>query len=168
MFTSFLQRLKIEIKYLKDKNWTLKEMGEFWNNLEEYDDINSTIYPYKKRFSNSKKLFDDANLNNFVPKKCLDLQTRTGNGSIFWADVFPNLEFYISDFSFNFLEKSKKNLSEEKINFKDFHIKKFPLPFDSESFEFTLSYETIEHVSDYKNFFSELVRVTKKEGIIIY
>lgn len=167
MFTSFLQRLKIEIKYLKDKNWTLKEMGEFWNNLEEYDDINSTIYPYKKRFSNSKKLFDDANLNNFVPKKCLDLQTRTGNGSIFWADVFPNLEFYISDFSFNFLEKSKKNLTEEKINFKDFHIKKFPLPFDSESFEFTLSYETIEHVSDYKNFFSELVRVTKKEGIII-
>ena len=41
------------------------------------------------------------------------------------------------------------------------------MPFASELFEFTLSYETIEHISDYKFFFSELVRVTKKEGIII-
>jgi len=167
MLTAFLQRLKNEIRYLKNKSWTLDEMGEFWNNLEEYDDINSTIYPYKKRFSNSKKLFDDCNLNNFVPNKCLDLQTRTGNGSIFWSNIFPNLEFYISDFSFNFLEKSKKNLIEKNINFQDFHIKKFPLPFDNESFEFTLSYETIEHIADYKSFFAELVRVTKKEGIII-
>jgi len=167
MTTTFLQRLKNEIGYLKSKSWTLEEMGEFWNNLNEYDDINSTIYPYKKRFSNSKKLFEESNLNNFVPKKCLDLQTRTGNGSIFWSKIFKDLEFYISDFSFNFLEKSKKNLTEKNINFKDFHIKKFPLPFVSNFFEFTLSYETIEHIADYKLFFSELVRVTKKEGIII-
>ncbi|MDA9933719.1 class I SAM-dependent methyltransferase [Candidatus Pelagibacter sp.] len=167
MLIAFFQRLKNEIRYLKNKSWTLDEMGEFWDNLEEYDDINSTIYPYKKRFSNSKELFDQCDLSNFFPKKCLDLQTRTGNGSIFWASIFPNLEFYISDFSFNFLKKSKKNLTEKNINFRDFHIKKFPLPFASELFEFTLSYETIEHISDYKFFFSELVRVTKKEGIII-
>ena len=113
MTTTFFKRLKNEIGYLKSKSWTLEEMGEFWNNLNEYDDINSTIYPYKKRFSNSKKLFEESNLNNFVPKKCLDLQTRTGNGSIFWSKIFKDLEFYISDFSFNFLEKSKKNLTEK-------------------------------------------------------
>ncbi len=167
MKTTFVQRLKNEIKYLKDKDWSLEEMGNFWNNLDEYDDINSTIYPYKKRFTNSKKLFDEINLNNFVPKKCLDLQTRTGNGSIFWSKIFSDIEFYISDFSINFLEKSKINLKEKNINFKDFHIKKFPLPFENNFFEFTLSYETIEHIADYKRFFSEIVRVTKKNGIII-
>ena len=164
---NFYIRLKNEIKYLKDKNWSLQEMGDFWDKLEEYDDINSTIYPYKKRFSNSKKLLNDVKPKNFNPKICLDLQTRTGNGSIFWSDDYPDAEFYISDFSKKFLEKSKENLNKKNIIHHDYFIKSFPLPFENNFFEFVLSYETIEHISDYKTFFSELVRVTKPNGIII-
>ena len=52
--SGFYKRLKDEINYLKNKNWTLSEMGKFWDNLEEYDDINSKIYPYQMRFFNSK------------------------------------------------------------------------------------------------------------------
>ncbi len=164
---NFYTRLKNEIKYLKDKNWSLQQMGEFWDNLDEYDDINSTIYPYKKRFTNSKNLINELNLKNFYPKKCLDLQTRTGNGSIFWSKYYPQTEFYISDFSKNFLKKSKKNLTNENIIHQDFFIESFPLPFDDNFFDFVLSYETIEHISEYQTFFSELVRVTKPNGIII-
>ena len=163
----FFKRFKDEMSYLKNKNWTLSEMGKFWDNLEEYDVINSKIYPYQMRFLNSKKLIDEINLNGFNPNNCLDLQTRTGNGSIFWSKKFPDAEYSIADISKNFLEKSKKNLKERNIRFKDYFIEAFPLPFEDNQFDFVISYETIEHISDYKNFFSELVRVTKKNGIII-
>ena len=165
--SNFYKRLKDEILYLKNKNWTLAEMGQFWDNLEEYDDINSKIYPYQMRFLNSKKMIDDVDIEDFKPNNCLDIQTRTGNGSIFWNKNFPEAEYFIADFSKNFLEKSKKNLEERNIKFKDFFIEKFPLPFDDNQFDFVISYETIEHISDYKKFFSELIRVTKKNGIII-
>ena len=163
----FYKRLKQEIFYIKNKKWTLREMGNFWDNLDEYDAINSTIYPYKERFINSKNLFDELKLINFSPKNCLDIQTRTGNGSIFWNEIFSDIKFYIADFSINFLNKSKKNLSDRNIDFKDFFISDFPLPFEDNKFEFVLSYETVEHISDFENFIKELKRVTKKNGVII-
>ena len=90
----FFKRFKDEMSYLKNKNWTLSEMGKFWDNLEEYDDINSKIYPYQMRFLNSKKLIDEINLNGFNPNNCLDLQTRTGNGSIFWSKKGPKMSLF--------------------------------------------------------------------------
>ncbi len=167
MISGFFKRLKDEISYLRNKNWTLSEMGKFWDNLKEYDDINSKIYPYQMRFLNSKKLIDEINLDNFNPNNCLDIQTRTGNGSIFWSKKFPNAEFSIADFSKSFLDKSKNNLKEKKILFKDYFIDAFPLPFDNDQFDFVISYETIEHISEYKEFFNELIRIVKKDGIII-
>tara|TARA_B100001113_G_C20968018_1_gene560485 strand:- start:19 stop:792 length:774 start_codon:yes stop_codon:yes gene_type:complete len=163
----FYQRLRKEIDYLKCKKWSLQQMGSFWDELDEYDDINSTIYPYEQRFINSKKLFDDLRFENFDPKQCLDIQTRTGNGSIFWNKIFKELDFTIADFSKNFLEKSKRNLIDRNIAYKDFLIKEFPLPFKDNSFDFVLTYETVEHISNYEIFLSEITRVTKKDGIII-
>lgn len=163
----FYKRLKNEIKYLKMKKWTLEEMGAFWDNLEDYDEINSKIYPYTERFINSKMLFQTLKLKNFNPTNCLDIQTRTGNGSIFWHEIFPNLNFSIADFSGNFLKKSKKNLEEKNIFSKQYLIKSFPLPFEDKTFDLILCYETIEHISNYREFFSELKRVTNNNGIII-
>ena len=164
---NFFLRLRNEINYLRKKEWSLSEVGDFWDNLDNYDDINSTIYPYKERFYNSKKLFFNSNLNNFNPNNCLDIQTRTGNGSIFWKKIFPKLNFTIADFSKNFLKKSKNNLIDKNIEHSDYFIKDFPLPFDNNFFDFILTYETIEHISNYKIFLSEITRVTKKNGIII-
>lgn len=165
--TTFIGRLLKEIKYLKNSKWSLKEIGEFWDNLEEYDDINSQIYPYKKRFTNSKFLFDQLKIKKFSPKNCLDIQTRTGNGSIFWNNFYPKTKYYIADFSINFLKKSKKNLKNKKITYKDNFIRNFPLPYEDHYFDFVICYETIEHISDYKYFVAELSRVTKSNGIII-
>ena len=164
---NFYKRLKSEIKYLKTKNWTLKEVGDFWDSIDDYDEINSKVYPYRERFINSKKLFQDLKLKNFIPKNCLDIQTRTGNGTIFWNEFFPNLNFSIADFSANFLKKSKKNLDEKNIFSNQYLIEKFPLPFDDKKFDLVLCYETIEHISNYKDFFSELERITNNRGIII-
>ena len=164
---NFLIRFKNEINYFRNKEWTLTEMGDFWDNLDEYDDINATIYPYKQRFKNSKELFFNSNLDNFKPNNCLDIQTRTGNGSIFWKKIFPKLEFAIADFSKNFLKKSKKNLTHRNIVHNDYFIESFPLPFDDNHFDLVLTYETIEHISNYKLFLSEITRVTKKNGVII-
>lgn len=163
----FFKRLRNEIKYLREVEWSLEEMGKFWDELDEYDDINSNIYPYKKRFTNSREMLVKCNLKNFNPENCLDLQTRTGKGSVYWSKFFPNTKFYISDFSKNFLIKSKENLKKNKIYHQDFFIKNFPLPFGNDYFEFVLCYETIEHIADYKTFFSEIVRVTKPNGKII-
>ena len=163
----FFFRLNNELGYLRSNKWSLSEMGKFWDDLKDYDEINSTIYPYKERFLNSKKLLDELNFVNFNPINCLDIQTRTGNGSIFWNKIFSKLNFFIADFSISFLKKSKKNLSARKINFNDFLIKNFPLSFDDNFFDFVLSYETVEHISEYEIFISELARVTKKNGIII-
>ena len=59
------------------------------------------------RFLNSKKLIDEINLNGFNPNNCLDLQTRTGNGSIFWSKKSTNAEYFIR-FSITFLRKVKR------------------------------------------------------------
>ena len=162
----FVQRIYEEINYLTRKNWSLKDIGIFWDKVDDYDDINSKIYPYYKRFSNSLEIFKESKI-KIKPKNCLDIQTRTGNGSIFWAKLFPKCQFYICDFSKVFLKKSEINLKKKKVKFQKQLVQKFPLPFKNNYFEFVITYETIEHVSAYKKFIKEISRVTKKEGIVI-
>ena len=41
---NFFNRLKSEINYYRMKNWSFKDVGDFWDTIEEYDDINSGIY----------------------------------------------------------------------------------------------------------------------------
>ena len=92
------------MSYLKIKIGHLPKWESFWDNVDEYDDINSKIYPYQMRFWNSKKSIDEINLSGLIPNNCLDIiQTRTGNGSIFWSKEFPDAEYPIADSSKNFL-----------------------------------------------------------------
>lgn len=167
MKSTFYKRLKEEIFYLKNKKWTLAEVGKFWDSVDDYDDINSTIYPYKQRFLNSKELFDDLYLQNFKPNNILDIQCRTGNGSIFWSKIFKNMRIYACDFSKKFLDKSKKNLISYDLNFETYLVENFPLKFEDNFFDFIITYETLEHVCEYKIFIKELSRVLKKDGIMI-
>lgn len=167
MKSSFYKRLKEEIFYLKNKSWTLTEVGKFWDSVDDYDDINSNIYPYKQRFLNSKELFDDLYLKNFKPNNILDIQCRTGNGSIFWSKIFKDMRIYACDFSKKFLDKSKKNLINYDLNFETHLVENFPLEFENNFFDFIITYETLEHVCEYKVFIKELSRVLKKNGIMI-
>lgn len=164
---NFLSRLKSEIGYYSRRVWTLEEVGDFWDSVDDYDDINSNIYPYKQRFLNSKQLFENLNLQNFEPNNVLDIQCRTGKGSIFWSKIFNNMKIHACDFSKKFLEKTRKNLFDNNLNFELQLIKNFPLNFNSDFFDFVITYETLEHVCEYKTFIKELSRVLKKDGIMI-
>lgn len=167
MSFKFVKRAILEWKYYTNTPWSVNQVGKFWDTVKEYDDINSKIYPYRERFINSKILFKEINFRNFKPKKILDIQTRTGNGSIFWSRIIKSNFFYIADFSKNFLDIASKNLKNKKINFKSILIKKNKLPFKEKFFDFILCYETIEHIYNYNFFCSELSKITKTNGIVI-
>ena len=51
-----LSRLKKEYNYYTDIPWSLDDVGTFWDTVTDYDDINSTLYPYFRRFTNSYEL----------------------------------------------------------------------------------------------------------------
>lgn len=164
---NFFNRLKSEINYYRMKNWSFKDVGDFWDTIEEYDDINSGIYPYRQRFINSKKMFDKLNLINFDPINILDIQCRTGNGSIFWSKFYKNMRIYGYDFSENFLKKSQINFKNHNLKFETKLIEHLPLPNENNYFDLILCYETIEHVCNYGEFISELARVLKPNGYLI-
>ena len=54
---NIIKRTKLEWKYYTKRPWSIKEVGEFWNSVEEYDKINDKLYTYMERFSVSKQLF---------------------------------------------------------------------------------------------------------------
>ena len=51
----FTTRFKEEINYIvdshiKNRDWTLQEVGQFWDSVADYDDINEQTYSYFRRF----------------------------------------------------------------------------------------------------------------------
>ena len=57
-----LNRIKNEYYYYTKRPWSLKEVGDFWDTVEDYDDINNSLYPYFKRFSNSHEISKDIRI----------------------------------------------------------------------------------------------------------
>ncbi len=164
---SIFKRIYLEWKYFTNRPWSLSDVGRFWDNVDDYDDINAKLYPYYQRFINSKIIFKNSVKKNFNPKNMLDIQTRTGKGTIFWKQMYPNIKCYISDFSKVFLKKTRFNLKKRKINFKASLVHKFPLPYKNKFFDFILCYETLEHVYDCEKFVAELTRIANHKCKII-
>ena len=161
------RRIYLEWKYFTKRPWTLNEVGKFWDQVDDYDDINARLYPYYQRFINSKKIFFSSVKKDFKPKKMLDIQTRTGKGTIFWKKEYPNVQCFIADFSKVFLKKTKINLKKRKINFQDLFVQNLPLPYKSKFFDLIVCYETLEHVYEYEDFVRELTRVANHKCKII-
>ena len=72
-----INRTKLEWYYYTKRPWSLKEVGEFWNSVEDYDKINDKFYTYMERFLVSKNLFFNVVEDDFNPKRVLDIQTRS-------------------------------------------------------------------------------------------
>jgi len=69
-----LKRLIKEYRYLTCKNWSLQEVGHFWDSVTDYDDINESTYSYYRRFTNSRELARNVVKKNMT---MLDIQART-------------------------------------------------------------------------------------------
>ncbi|MCG8569633.1 MAG: methyltransferase domain-containing protein [Spirochaetes bacterium] len=164
-FKGFLKRLKQEYHYYTKRPWSLEEVGAFWDTVEDYDEINEQLYTYYLRFTNSYDLAI-----KYLPKNdynMLDIQARSGKGSLFWYEKKKIKKSICVDFSPYLSSLADKRLKETDLDYDSIMIKDFPLPFDDHSFNLVCSYETIEHIYDYELFFDELVRVLHPDGIII-
>ena len=156
----FFKRVMNEYNYYTKKPWTLDNVGKFWDTVEGYDEINETLYPYYRRFTNSFELGEKyLNRNNY---EMLDIQSRGGKGSLFWFKNKKLKSTVCVDFSDYLASLAEQRLSQYGFKYKIIKIHDFPLPFNNEKFDFICSYETIEHIYNYDVFFSELVRVLKK------
>ena len=161
------QRLCEEFSYYTKRPWSLGEVGAFWDTVEEYDDINETLceYTYFRRFTNSFELAkeylsrDDYDL--------LDIQARSGKGSLFWHEKKKIRSTVCVDFSDYLISLAKKRLSENNLPYDSIKIEHCELPFSDKTFNLIGCYETIEHIYDYRSFFSELCRVLSDDGILI-
>ena len=164
---NIIKRTKLEWKYYTKRPWSIKEVGEFWNSVEEYDKINDKLYTYMERFSVSKQLFFEVVKDDFNPKQILDVQTRSGNGTIFWNKIYSNSFFTCADFSSELLKKAEaktiKIKNKECILIKDLNNNEIL----NKKFQLILCYETIEHVYEYSELLNMLSKVLDKNGVII-
>ena len=155
-----------EYKYFITRPWTLKQVGNFWDTVEDYDEFNRKLYPYFNRFTNSKKLFYKFYRSKINSKlEILDIQTRSGVGTFFWSKIFTKSTFTCVDFSDQLIKKAKKRLENKKNVFfkkilkENFYLKK--------KYDIIFCYETIEHVYYYKKFLNSLKKHLKKDGYLI-
>ncbi|TKJ31341.1 MAG: hypothetical protein CEE40_02185 [Chloroflexi bacterium B3_Chlor] len=153
-----LWRAVQEWHYLTKPRWSLEDVGQFWSSVRDYDDINEDAYTYHRRFTNSFELAKDLiGRNNLT----LDIQSRTGNGTMFWAERGRIRKSNLVDFSEHMLAIAATKLSEAGVEFEAHLVKSFPLPFPDETFDLVLSYETIEHIWERGTFVRELARVLR-------
>ena len=160
----FFRRIRDEYHYYT-RPWTLKEVGEFWDRVTDYDEVNEQLYTYFRRFTNSYDLAIAYLRKNKY--SMLDIQTRSGKGSLFWHEKGRIKSSVCVDFSDFLISLADRRLRESGLDYSVVKILDFPLPLEDEQFDLVCSYETIEHIYDYRTFFDELVRVLSRDGILI-
>jgi ubiquinone/menaquinone biosynthesis C-methylase UbiE len=143
---------------LTQSRWSLDDVGEFWDSVTDYDDINEGTYSYFRRFTNSYELASDLIGHDNVS---VDVQARTGYGTLFWAERGRIGEAHVVDFSQRMLEIAACRLNSAGLRFEPHLVQSFPLPFPQDSFDLVLCYETIEHICQREVFVSELARILK-------
>ena len=151
-----------EYGYLTNKNWTIQEVGEFWDSVLDYDDINKESGSYFRRFTDSFKISDIKD-NSYV----LDFCCRSGNGTLFYGKMGKIKKAVCADVSELMLEICSKRLEKEGVNFVTKKIDSLDLSFDDEEFDAVLCLETIEHLAKPDILLKELGRITKKDGELI-
>lgn len=159
-----LSRAVREWHYVRRGHWSLEEVGDFWDSVADYDEVNERTYSYSRRFSDSYELAGDL----ISPSSLtLDIQARTGYGTAFWAERGFVGKAHVVDFSERMLKTASSRLAQLGLDFDAHLVHSLPLPFAEHSFDLVLSYETIEHICQRASFVTELTRVLKPQGWMI-
>lgn len=159
-----LKRATLEYHYFTSKNWTLQEVGEFWDSVTDYDDINETTYSYYRRFTDSFLLAKEFVKSNSI---LMDIQARSGKGSEFWFQKGLIKKSYLIDFSDYLISLANDRLKNTQYDYEVIKVLDYRLPFSDCFFDLITSYETIEHIGNTELFMQELSRVLKPGGILI-
>jgi len=160
-----IKRLKAEYNYFTVRPWSLEDVGDFWNTVEDYDVVNSEIYPYYRRFTNSFSLAEKYLKADSY--KVLDIQARSAKGTKFWSKRINIDSVVCVDFSDHLISLADHRLENLEIPYKLVKIDRLPIPLDNCLFNFILCYETVEHIYDYNYFIKELSRLITNDGVII-
>jgi len=146
------------------RNWTLADVAKHWDSTLDYDEINDKTASYERRFIDSAPLFDMPD-----NAKVLDIDARTGRGSEFFFQKYPekNLSFTCLVVSKLFKDIATKRLQQAGVPAMVKQFTELPLPVQTNSYDVTLSYETLEHVPWPRTYIKELVRTTKPGGLIV-
>lgn len=145
--------------------WTLKDVGDHWDSVIDYDDINKKTYSYFRRFIDGYRMAsvkDHAYL--------LDICCRTGNGTWYFARKKKNrLRSVCMDPSRRFVDAASKRLSASSVDFKAAQFLELPLKVDGAAlknriFDNIICFESLEHMPEPKAFLAELNRILKDDG----
>ena len=144
------------------KTWTLQDVADHWDNSPDYDDQNAKIDSYMRRFKDSAPLFS-------IPKNAqvLDVDCRTGNGTVFFKERYPTATFTCIAMAPSFKERAEKNLKDHNINAEVSVMQDLKQPFNDEQFDVVLTYETLEHVPWTTKYIAELSRLLKRNGTLV-
>jgi ubiquinone/menaquinone biosynthesis C-methylase UbiE len=96
-------------------------------------------------------------------KVVLDIASGSGYGSACLAEAAKHV--YGVDIDADAISYAKKNYGSKNVEF----IKGdgVSIPLDDNSVEMVVTFETIEHIEDYKTFMSEIRRVLKDDGLLV-
>lgn len=97
-------------------------------------------------------------------KKVLDIACGVGYGSKILCDA-EALNVIGCDISKDAIDHAIKNYGNESLSFKMMDATK--LNFPDNFFDVIISFETLEHVSEYKTMLNEFFRVLKEDGMLI-
>lgn len=99
-----------------------------------------------------------------VGKKVLDIASGSGYGTSMLARAGAE-EVTGIDIDREAVEEAEKKYIQN--NLKYMHGSAYHIPFSDSSVDLLVSFETIEHLKDYKKFLSEIRRVLKENGLLI-
>jgi coenzyme F420 hydrogenase subunit beta len=159
---SLFNKIIMEYKFLTTKNWSFRDVGNHWDSITDYDDINRETYSYFRRFTDGHRLSN-------LPKDCyvLDICSRTGNGALFFKEKGIVGRVLCADFSQRMQAVCFQRLKNAGVSFQQRLIDSLPLPFNDREFDVVFSFETVEHISTPDIFIKELGRVIKPGGQMI-
>ncbi len=137
---------------------------------ESYDESHPEIIRQEiERWRKGIETLPKEKLNSF-----LDFGTGTGFVPLTILDLLnENCKITCADISQNMLNEAKKNISEKfplkKVDYRKMEPKiPFKLPFADNSFDLITMNSVLHHIKDTRLFLSELSRICKKDGFIIF
>ena len=128
----FWKRVKQEYDYYTRRPWTLKQVGEFWDTVNDYDAVNEQLYTYYRRFTNSYELaYKHLKKDTY---NMIDIQARSGKGSLFWHEKGKVTSSVCVDFSDFLISLADKRLNKTGLQYSIVKVLDFPLPFNDGQF----------------------------------
>lgn len=152
-----------EIGHWTRATWSFDDVGAHWDATEDYDAINEETYSYFRRF------IDGLRLSNLPDKAhVLDFCARTGNGTLYFHQHGKVGSAVCADVSEFQGQICRERLQEGGFtNFEWIKVADYKLPFEDETFDAVLNFETVEHFPEPALMIDELGRVTKPGGTLI-